>query len=472
MNDATPHLNPKIFKAYDIRAIYPTELDEEGIKAIARAIYVFFTERISPDRQLKIVLGFDMRLSGPQLFGAVKDTLVAMGAEVIDIGQISTPTFYFAVSHYGYDAGIQVTASHNPKEYNGMKFVINSPHGLIKIGKATGMDEIKEKALNGVDFTPKFEGMVTKKENILKDEVDVALALLKNPEIKEFKIVADPANAMGATYIEALFNKVPANLVKMNFELDGSFPAHQPDPLNFENLKDLQAKVLEEKADLGLAPDGDGDRLYFIDEKGQVVPATLITALVARELLKENPGATILFDIRYILGSQKIVEEFGGKSVVTRVGHAYITEQLGKTGGIFAGESSGHFYYKANGNAESQLATMISVLKVLTEENKPFSEILEELRRSHESGEYNFRVSNAPEILEKLKEKYRDGELNELDGIAISYPEWRFSVRTSNTEPLLRLNLEAYDETVMKEKFEEVKNYIQEIGQHEAHEGH
>lgn len=472
MTDTAISLNPKIFKAYDIRAIYPTELNEEGIKAIARAIFKFFTEKISADKQLKIVVGYDMRLSGPQLFQAVKDTLVSMGAEVIDIGQISTPTFYFAVSHYGYDAGIQVTASHNPKEYNGMKFVINSPHGLIKIGKATGMDEIKEMALNGVEFTPRFEGKVTPKENVMTDEVENALALLEHPQIKKFKIVADPANAMGATYIEALFKKVPVDLIKMNFELDGSFPAHQPDPLNFDNLKDLQAKVLEEKADLGLAPDGDGDRLYFIDEKGQVVSATIITALVARELLKEKPGSTILFDIRYILGSKKIVEEFGGRSHITRVGHAFITEQLGKTGGIFAGESSGHFYYQANGNAESQLATIISVLKVLTEENKPFSEVVKELTRSYESGELNFRVANAQEIMDKLKEKYHDGELETMDGIAISYPDWRFSVRTSNTEPLLRLNLEAYDKSLMEQKFEEVKGFINEIGQHEEGGGH
>jgi phosphomannomutase len=466
------NLNPKIFKAYDIRAIYPTELDEEGIVLIAKAIFAFFTERISAEKQLRIVLGYDMRLSGPQLFAAVKNTLVEMGAEVIDVGKVSTPSFYFAISHYGYDAGIQVTASHNPKEYNGMKFAINSPKGLIKIGKATGMDEIKETALNGVTFTPKFTGKVTPKENILEDEVKTALKLLNNPEIKRFKIAADPANAMGATYIEALFNKVPADLIKMNFELDGSFPAHQPDPLDFNNLKDLQAKVLEEHADFGLAPDGDGDRLYFIDEKGQVVPATLITALVARELLKENPGATILFDIRYIMGSKKIVEEFGGKYEITRVGHAFITEAMGKTGAIFAGESSGHFYYQANGNAESQLATMISVLKVLTEEGKTLSEVVEELTRSYESGELNFRVSNAQEIMEKLKVKYADGELSEIDGIAISYPDWRFSVRTSNTEPLLRLNLEASSKERMEEKFAEVKDYLTEIGQHEEHTGH
>jgi len=404
-----------------------------------------------------------MRLSGPQLFEAARKTLVAVGAHIIDCGQLSTPSFYFAASHYDFDCGIQITASHNPKEYNGMKFVINSPHGLIKIGGSTGMPEIKTMAMEGVEILTTTPGTITQKIGILEDEVENALTLFNHPQIKKFKIVADPANAMGAQYIEALFNKIPADLIKMNFNLDGSFPAHQPDPLNFDNLKELQKRVLEEKADFGLAPDGDGDRLYFIDEKGQVIPATIITALVARELLKEHPGATILVDIRYILATKKIVEEFGGKSAVTRVGHAFITEELGKLGGIFAGESSGHFYYQANGNAESQLNTILSVLKVLTEEGKTLSQVADELRRSSESGEINFRVTNAPEILEALKERYKDGELVTLDGVSVNYPMWRFNVRTSNTEPLLRLNVESFDQKEMEEKRDELTNFIKSL---------
>lgn len=460
-------IDPKIFKAYDIRGIYPTQLNEENIAEIVRAIYVFFTEKIGNDKQLNIVLSYDMRLSGPKLYPIAKQTLIDLGAHVIETGMVSTPTFYFAVSKYGYDCGIQITASHNPPEWNGAKFVINTPKGLLKIGKSTGMEDIKNMSMQGVNYTPKFKGYAEEKTEILEDEVDNALELFGNPEIKKFKVVADPANAMGGTYIEALFKKVPADLIKMNFELDGSFPAHQPDPLNFDNLKDLQKKVLEEHADFGLAPDGDGDRLYFVDEKGQVVPATLITGLIARELLKEHPGEMILFDIRYILGSRKIVEEFGGKYEVTKVGHAFITEALTRTGGIFAGESSGHFYYRATGNAESQVATMVAVLKALTEEGKPLSEVLKEIQRSYESGEFNFKVTNAPEILVTLKEKYKDGELNDLDGIAITYPSWRFSVRTSNTEPLLRLNLESFDENTMKERLAEVMEIIKSVAKEE-----
>lgn len=453
-------IDEKIFKAYDIRGIYPTQLDEEGLIRIVQSIYIFFTQKIDKDK-LSIVLSYDMRLSGPQLFEAAKKTLVEMGADVIDTGMLSTPSFYYAASNYGYDCGIQVTASHNPKEYNGLKFVINNtPHGLIKIGGSTGMPEIKQMAIDGIPNLPKGNGSVISKQGILEDEVKTALKLFDNPVIKKFKIVADPANAMGAQYIEALFDVVPADLVKMNFELDGSFPAHQPDPLNFENLVDLQKKVLEEKADLGLAPDGDGDRLYFIDEKGQVIPATLITALVAKELLKNNKNELILFDIRYILGSKKIIEEMGGRYDVTRVGHAFITEAMSKSNAIFAGESSGHFYYRANGNAESQLATLVSVLKYMTEENKPLSQLVEELRRSFESGEYNFKVKNTQEILDHLKEKYKDGELVTIDGVSINYPDWRFNVRTSNTEPLLRLNVESYEKNIMEEKYEEITKII------------
>ncbi len=456
MND----IDPKIFKAYDIRGIYPDQLNEDNIVPIIRAIYKFFYESIGKEKPT-IVLAYDMRLSGPQLFAKAKKTLLSMGAQIIDAGQLSTPSFYFTVFHYAYDCGIQITASHNPKEYNGMKFVKYSPDGLIKIGKPTGMEDIKNMSIAGVDFTPSTEGSITPKTGILEDEVDNALKIFENPDIKKFKIVADPANAMGAQYIEALFKKVPADLIKMNFELDGSFPVHAPDPLDFDNLKDLQARVLEEKADFGLAPDGDGDRLYFVDEKGQIVPATNITALVARELLKDHPGQTIYVDVRYLLGSTKIIEENGGKLEKTKIGHAFITEAMNKTGGPFAGESSGHFYFRSTGNAESQLSVLVSVLKVLTREGKPLSEIVKDVQRSFESGEFNYRVTNAPEILDALKEKYKDGELLTLDGVSISYPTWRFNVRTSNTEPLLRLNVESFKEDEMEAKRDELKSFIQ-----------
>jgi len=449
-----------IFKSYDIRGIYPADINEENIVSILNAIYSLFKEKINKSENLKIVVGRDMRLSSPSLHQIAVSTLVSLGADVIDVGLVSTPTFYFAVFHNGYDCGIQITASHNPKEYTGMKMVINSPKGLIKVGKTTGMEDIKRMVIEGAAVNSSEKGTITKKEGVLEEEVENALKIAGNPQLREFKIVADPANSMGALYIDALFKKVPGNLVKMNFELDGNFPSHQPDPLQSETLMDLQKKVVEENADFGLAPDGDGDRLFFIDEKGEVVPPSIITALVARELLKIYKGEKILFDIRYIITPQKIVEEFGGSPVITKVGHAFITEDLHKTGGIFAGESSGHYFFRDTGNAESQLPIILTVLKVLSLENKSLSEIIEEMRRSYESGEINFKVNNASEIIDALKLKYNDCKMSELDGIAGSYSDWRFGVRTSNTEPLLRLNVEALSKDLVATKKEELVNFI------------
>lgn len=455
-------IDPSIFKSYDIRGTYPDQINEENIVQIVKAIYKFFTEKIKKDN-LTVALAYDMRLSGPQLFDAARNTLVEAGANVIDCGQLSTPSFYFSVFHYQYDCGIQITASHNPKEYNGAKFVIYTPKGLIKIGKPTGMDEVLAYSQADISFSSQNKGTIVKKENILEDEVNTTLELLENPKVNKFKIVADPGNAMGAQYIDALFKKVPANLVKMNFELDGSFPVHEPNPLNFETLKDLQKRVVEEHADLGLATDGDGDRLYFIDEKGQIVRATSITSIVARELLKQYPGETIYFDIRDIYGPTKIVEEFGGKSEIVRVGHAYITEAMNKSGGIFAGESSGHMFFRSNGNSESNLPVIMIVLKAMTSESKSLSEIVEELRRGYESEELNFKLTNSAEVLMALRQRYKDGEFSEVDGVSVSFGDWRFNVRTSNTEPLLRLNVEGYKQEVVDEKFEELKNFINSL---------
>ena len=455
-------IDPSIFKSYDIRGIYPEQINETNIRLIARAIYSFFKLKIEKEK-FNIFLAYDMRLSGPQLFDAVKNELLQMGADIIDGGQLSTPSFYFAVFNYKYDCGIQVTASHNPKNWNGMKFVLYSPRGLIKIGKPTGMDDVQKALSEEASEMIKTRGNVTKRDGILEDEVNKALDLLDNPNIKRLKIVADPGNAMGAQYVEALFEKIPGELIKMNFELDGSFPIHEPNPLKFETLSDLQRKVVEEKADLGIATDGDGDRLFFIDEKGKVVPSTSITSIVARELLKRYPGELIYFDIRDILGPQKIVEEFGGRSEIVRVGHAYITEAMNKTGGIFAGESSGHMFFRANGNAEWNLPVILIILKVISEENKTLSDLVEELRRSYEMPEYNFEVSNASEILNALKEKYKEGKFWDIDGVSISYIGWRFNVRTSNTEPLLRLNVEGYSKIEVEEKFSEIKDFIKSV---------
>lgn len=455
-----------IFKSYDIRGIYPGEINEENIVQIVRAIYKFFLQSNSK-KSLKIVLGRDMRVSSPSLFEKASQALVDVGAQVIDIGLVSTPTFYFAVNNYDYDAGIQISASHNPKEYNGLKIVKKIDKGILKIGANTGMHEIKKMALEGVSFEEVQKGSIIKHEGVLIDEVKNALEIAHQPEIKEFKVVADPANAMGALYIDELFKHINGNLIKMNFELDGTFPVHQPDPLQFETLKDLQKRVVEEKADLGLAPDGDADRLYFIDEKGGIVLPSSITSLVARELLQVEKGGKIVVDLKYIFTPKKNVEEFGGELVISKTGHAYITESMHNNESLFAGEASGHFYWGATGGAESPMPVILLILSVMTRENKSLSVLAEEVRSSHESGEINFKVKNATEIMEKLKEHYSNGQFSDLDGIAINYPDWRFSLRSSNTEPLLRLNIETHKHLDVQTKKQEIVELIEKHAQFE-----
>ncbi|MBP9717058.1 MAG: phosphomannomutase/phosphoglucomutase [Candidatus Levybacteria bacterium] len=455
-------IDPSIFKSYDIRGTYPDKINEDISREIAKAIHLFFSKKLGKN-DFTIVLSRDMRVSSPTIFEAVKEVLVKRGAHVIDLGIASTPTFYFAVSYYKYDAGIQITASHNPKEYNGIKFVMNTPQGLLKIGKPTGMDEIRELSVNGVQDIEEKEGTVTKKDGAPEDEVKNAMNLFKNPEIKKFKIVADTANAVGALYIDALSKVLPIELVRMNFELDGTFPVHQADPMQPENLVDIQKRVVEENADLGLAPDGDGDRLFIINEKGEVVPPPQIIGMISTELLKEFPGSKVVVDQKYFLTAKKIVEEHGGELVLSKTGHAYITETMTKTGAIFGGEASAHYYYKATGNAESQVMTIVGVLKILTEEGKPISAVAEEFRRSYESGEFNYEVSNAQEIMDYLKNKYNDAELSEMDGVALNYPDWRFSARSSNTEPLLRINVEGLTREKVDQETAKLKQEIESI---------
>lgn len=450
-----------IFKSYDIRGIYPDEINEKNVVDITKAIYSFLTSDHDYSSSYKIALARDMRLSSPKISSAIKRTLLNLGTTVYDLGITSTPTMYFAVHNFGYHAGVIITASHNPKQYNGIKIVKNSHNGLIKIGKSTGMEQIKKLSVDGVDVSKTKKGKVFEINNVLDKEIKNSLRIAGKFKIKKFKVVADAANAMGATYINALFNKIPGKIIKMNFKLDGTFPAHQADPLQHETLIDLQKRVIEENADLGLAPDGDGDRLFFIDEKGQIIPPSIITALVAKELLKKNKGEKVLFDIRYIFNAKHTVETNGGIPVITKVGHAFITEQLHDTGGIFAGESSAHFFFRGTGNAESQIPVILFVLKVMSKEKKKLSEIVSELKVAHESGEINFKVKNAIEILEAIKKHYSDGDISTLDGIAVSYPSWRFSIRTSNTEPLLRLNVEGYNFEEMEMQKNNLVNLIE-----------
>ncbi len=460
------NINPGIFKAYDIRGIYPNDVNEENFSVIIKAIYTFFTEDIKR-KGLRVVLGKDMRISSPTLFKIAKETLLDMGANVVDVGLVSTPTFYFSVLKYEGDCGIQISASHNPPEWNGIKFVKKSGSNLIKIGKNTGMSKVQELAQTQKFLQPEKKGTVEEIPIACKDEVDFALNHVKPQTIKKLKVVADPANAMGITYLEELFKRLPCELVKMNFTLDGTFPVHQPDPLNFKNLIDLEKRVLEEKADLGIAPDGDGDRVFFINEKGKVIQASLISALIATELLKTHKEDRIGIDIRYTRNISNAVKKVGGVPIIGHVGHALITELMNKEDILFTGESSGHYFYRDTGYAESSVITILMILDVISRENKPISEIVSQYITSIESGESNYILSEtvkAKDLLESIADEYKDGHVSWLDGLAVDYPEWRFSIRTSNTEPLLRLNVEADNEALTKEKEQLLRDKILQTG--------
>ena len=460
-----------IFKAYDIRGIYPTDIDEKKLELIVKGIYTFFVRDLKKTR-LTIVLGRDMRVSSPALFKIAKKTLVSLGATVIDVGLVSTPTFYFSILHYGYDAGIQISASHNPPQYTGIKFAKRVNNKLVKVSKITGMDEVKKLVFASDFFQSGEHGNIIEKKDVLLEEVKDALRSISLPNSKRFKIVADPANAMGILYLEELFKQISVDLIKMNFSLDGTFPVHQPNPLEFKNLEDLRKKVIEEKADLGIAPDGDGDRVFFVDEKGHVIPATLISSLIAREILAKNPGEKIIVDISYKRNVVNIVKKLGGISSISVIGHALITEKLNRENAIFAGESSGHFFFRETGGAESSLRAILYVLKAMLEEGKPISQIVALYKSSIESSEFNFILKEgtvAKNLLEDIAEDYKDGEISWLDGLSVDYPSWRFNIRTSNTEPLLRLNVEAYKEEIVNQKLQEMRERILKSEAKEKH---
>ncbi|MFH0979328.1 MAG: phosphomannomutase/phosphoglucomutase [Candidatus Roizmanbacteria bacterium] len=457
-------MNPSLFKTYDIRGLYPQDLNDGNIVIIIKAIYQFFSEKLNKS-DLTIILGRDMRLSSPSLSEIAKKTLFDLGVTVVDIGLSSTPTVYFAVHNFQYDAGIQISASHNPKEWNGIKFFYRQGNKLTKVSKNTGMDEIKDLSLrNRFSFSKKPGKLISK--DVLKEEVDYAYKLV-NPRIKKFKVVVDTANSMGTLYIEEIFKRTDCELIKMNFNLDGTFPAHEANPIKFETLKPLQQKVIQEKANFGIATDGDGDRIFFIDEKGQIVPATLISALIAREILQKNKNEKILVDIRYTRNTVKVVKDLGGIPIINVVGHALITEHLNKVDGAFSGESSGHFFFRETGGAESAIRVIYYVMDAITKYKKPLSQIIHELLSSYESSEFNFTLPANTEnktVLEKISLEYKDGEINWMDGISVDYPNWRFNIRASNTEPVIRLNLEADTKALMKKKLEEVRSKILSLG--------
>ncbi len=453
-------INPKIFKAYDIRGIYGQDYDNE-LGYLLGLAYIALRKNdpdYSDDKPLQIVVARDMRLSSPALKENLIRGLTAGGAQVIDIGTVSTPTFYFAVAKYNYDGGIIVSASHNPKEWNGFKIVRS--RGMAVSGE-TGMEFLKEKILENRFIPAETPGTVTTREGLIEEEVEYALQHVDIKKIKPLKIVIDPANSMGATYLEKLFAVTPGLVFKLNFDLDGTFPAHEADPLKEENLVQLKNAVLAQRADLGIATDGDGDRIFFIDNNGRVINPAIIRGLLAQLFLKEKPGAKIGYDVRPGKITADLIKESGGQPVITRVGHSLIKEQMLKDDIYFAGESSGHFYLKTEfGCFEYPLIMILKLLESFSKLDQSISEFISPYEKYFASGEINRTVEDKEMIIEIIEEKYRDGEINKLDGISVAYNNFWFNVRGSNTENTIRLNLEAVDQKTMEQKRDEILELI------------
>ena len=447
-----------IYKAYDIRGIYPSELDEAIAYKVGRAFATLMRKEQKRADEVRLVVARDMRTSGESLTDKVIAGLRDAGASVVYCGLTATPTFYFAVARYGYDGGIMVSASHNPKQYNGFKMVRRH---AAPLSYETGIAEI-ERMVTTDDLGPKMAtGTYSEKEGVLDDQIAHDLRYGDIRHIAPFKVVADAANGMGALYLQALFAKLPCDLIPMNFELDGTFPAHEADPLKEENLKDLQKRVIRERADIGISTDGDGDRIFFVDNMGKTVEPGIVRGILATLFLADRPGSKIGYDVRPARITRDMILAAGGVPVVTRVGHSLIKSQMKHDNLYFAGESSGHFYLNMlHGCYEVPVIVILKLLAELTQSKKTLAQYIAPLQKYAHSGEINTRVTDIPTVIEAIAQKYSDGKQDRLDGVSIEYPNYWFNVRGSNTEPLIRLNLEATSEKLMEEKRNEVLGLI------------
>ena len=447
----------EIFKAYDIRGIYPEQLNEETIYRIGKAYADILISELRKD-DITIVVGQDMRTSSLSLAENLIRGINEQGVNVVDIGLASTPTFYYAVTNLGLDGGMQVSASHNPKKYNGVKIVRRK---ALPVGYDNGINLIEQKVENN-DFKRAVQtGTVTRKEGILESEIEFSLQHADLAKIGPLKVVADPANAMGAPYLSGLFKRLPGELIQMNFELDGTFPAHEADPFKDQNIRDLKERVFEEKADIGIATDGDGDRIFFIDEKAQLVEPAILRGIMSQIVLREHPGATICYDIRPGKITRDMIVESGGKPSVTKVGHTLIKAQAIEENAAFAGESSGHFFFNTEiGMFEMPMIVILKLFEEICTSGKKLSEIVDPLRKYYHSGEINSIVEEKEVKLKELAEIFKDGEISWLDGVTVEYEDFWFNVRPSNTEPLLRLNLEAISQETMEKRKNEVLKII------------
>ena len=447
-------IDKSIFKAYDIRGVYPDTLDEDLARDIGRA-YVNHLG-LSGSR---VVVARDMRLSGETLEKAFIAGVTEAGADVLDLGLVSTDALYFAVGHLEEPGGAMVTASHNPKEYNGFKLCRED---AIALSLDEGIGQIRDLILSGK--TPgavEFPGSVEEGE-ISEDYAEHCLSFIETEGLRPLKIVVDASNGMAGKMLPPVFEKLPFEYVPMYFELDGDFPNHPPSPIEPENTEALRERVVAESADFGVAFDGDADRVFVIDEKGEVVSGDLLAALVAKSVLEKKPGETIVYSAVCSKALPELIRREGGVPVRTKAGHSIIKPQMRKHDAAFGGEHSGHFYFRDNYFADSGIIAMLTVAELVSNQEKPVSELLSPIDPYVRSGEINSEVEDQETVMQKVEEFYteRGADVDHLDGLTIEFDDWWFSLRPSNTEPLLRLNVEAENSETMQQKRDELLGLI------------
>jgi phosphomannomutase len=445
-------LDPAVFKAYDVRGLYPSELDEDGAYRIARAYVEHFEPR-------SVAIGRDVRPSSPSMAAAAIEGAADGGADVLDLGLVGTEMVYFAVGELGLDGGICVTASHNPGEYTGMKIV---RRGALPVGGDSGLQEIRARAEEG--FGPVEKRGTVREEDVWTGFVEKVLSFVDVEAIRPLRVVIDAANGMAAVMLPPVLDRIPQlDVVRCFFDPDGTFPNHEPNPLLPENRAFVIETTRKEGADLGVAFDGDADRCFFVDDTGEFVPGDFATALLAVAMLEKDPGAKVIYDVRASRAVPEAIERAGGTPLVNRVGHAFIKQRMRSEDAAFAGEVSAHYYFRDFSQADSGVVPFLLVLEILSRTGRSLSELLEPFRsRFFLTGEINTPVADVPLKLQELKERYsaEGGRVSHLDGISVDFDDWHFNVRPSNTEPLLRLNLEALSAELMERKRDEVLDLI------------
>ncbi len=442
-----------LFKAYDIRGIAPEELTPDIAYRIGRALVTY----LGVDN---VCVGRDMRVSGPLLAAALIEGIRDQGADVTNIGLISTDGLYFAVGRYGFPAGVMVTASHNPAAYNGFKLCREQARPL---SMDQGIGEIRDLVIANQFSDPGMRGDLIERD-VTEEFVEHALSMIDLSVIRPYTVAVDAGNGMAGKILPPVFERLPCTLIPLYFELDGTFPNHEANPIEPENIKDLQAAVLTKNADIGIAFDGDADRMFIIDDRGQFVGGDMVTAMVAKAMLEKHPGSSVVYNLICSRTVPETIEAAGGVPVRARVGHSFIKALMREEDAIFGGEHSGHFYFRDNWYADSGLIAFLTMLELLSREGTSLSQYLGPLDTRHRSGEVNTEVADITGTIARVREAFSDGQIDELDGMTIEYATWWFNLRASNTQPLLRLNVEANDPEELRLRLNDVLSVVRGNG--------